>query len=159
VKEVKVRPGTLVKKGDVLLTLDSRQAEAALRVAQIRADSLERERRVKMEQVDKAVGTLADYKAKAENGLIPMSEYAEILHAARRDANSTEHAVAQAELEQAITALAQYQVVAPVDGKIKLANPNPGEYVSPQSPVIILLATSPAEIEVIPSDPPKEKRR
>jgi multidrug resistance efflux pump len=60
--------------------------------------------------------------------------------------------------------LAQYQVVAPVDGEIGKVHPNPGEFVSPQSPVIILhapitvqLNVKGARVEIIPDSNPKAK--
>ncbi len=147
VKYINAKPGAWVKRGDKLLQLDARQAEAALKVAEIRAVSLQKEMEQKLDLVNEQIASL---KRQVEGNLIPKSELDKAMLEAGRLGGETDLAVAEAQLEQARTALAEYQVLAPASGRIEVVVPNLGEYVSPESPVIILqvpVKTAPATVE------------
>lgn len=140
VKEVLVKPGAAVKKGQVLLRLDARQAEAALEVAQIRAAGLEKELVQKKAALD-AEMEKAKRLLKIEGGERP-GWLEKAIENYRMESGmpgaETRLAIAQAELKQAMVRMEQFSVVAPVDGKVATVNPKLGEYVTPEKPVILL---------------------
>ncbi len=137
VKEVLVKRGEEVKKGQVLLKLDTRQAEAALKVAEIRVDALKRAHLIEQELFLEHIEAL---KAMVENGTVSKSQLDAKRSEASRSKTATDLAIAVAELDQAKVALEQFTVIAPVDGRIEMIAPKLGEYVSPQGPVIGLQA-------------------
>jgi membrane fusion protein (multidrug efflux system) len=124
VSEVAFESGAEVKKGDLLLKLDTRQEAAQLRSVEARRDlariNLDRQR------------DLVTKKAVAQ------SEY---------DAAATEFRQAEAAVEEARALVARKTIVAPFDGLLGIRQANLGQYLNVGSMIVALQSLDPIYVE------------
>ncbi len=135
VTEVRVKPGQIVRAGDVLFVQDSRQPRADLLVQRAALDSA----RAKLAEAEAAAADLADQLARSER-LYKMSPGTAISddtilrrRFAQRTADAhvmtarTDVASAEATLQSAEVTVERLTVRAPIDGTILQVNVRPGE--------------------------------
>jgi membrane fusion protein (multidrug efflux system) len=115
VVEVNVEPGQLVRKGDILVRLDSREQELAVKLAELRLQDAER---------------LYDrYSRSADSGAVLPTAL---------DAARTAMELARVELASAEIALGDRTIKAVFDGHVGTTEVDPGDRVSPASLVTTL---------------------
>lgn len=110
VTAVRFKPGTYVRKGQVLVQLDDRRETLALKLADIR--------------VKEAEQLLARYRRIEDTGAVSESQI---------EAGETALAAAQIERDQAAVAVAQRRVLAPFSGHISFSEIDRGDRVDPQT--------------------------
>ena len=121
-------PGQLVKKGDVLFEIDSRQYEAA--VAKAQAEVQAKEAALAGAESD---AQLAERLAKQSAG----SKIDAIIKAARRDVIKADLISAQADLAQAQLDLGYCTITAPIDGRITRNEVDFGNLVGREEPTLL----------------------
>lgn len=139
VAEVRVKDGSLVRAGDVLIRLDAAeisaqvaQAEAALLMAQV--------------QFETAAQALEDTRALYEEEIVSRQQFEQA---------ETQYKVAEAQLAQAEAALQLARtylddtvITAPIGGTISGLSVNPGEIIAPGVPVAIINKMDTMEVSV-----------
>jgi HlyD family secretion protein len=169
VERVLVREGDRVGRGDVLVTLDDREAQAA--VAQARASLAEVTAQAKatleqaQNEADQAERDLQRTLSVFKNGALTQQlvEQAQQraddarsrLEAARAQAGGGRNAAivrAQAALEGARARLDLTRVVAPADGVVLTRDVEPGDAVQPGRTLLDLALDGPTELVVFPSE-------
>lgn len=124
VSELALESGARVKKGDLLVQLDTKQEEAQLRSAEARLDlakiDLERKR------------DLVAKKAVAASDL---------------DAAQSEFRQAQAAVEEAKALVARKRITAPFAGVLGIRQVNLGQYLNPGAPIVPLQSMDPIYAE------------
>ena len=139
VAEVRVKDGSLVRAGDVLIRLDAAeisaqvaQAEAALQMAQV--------------QFETAAQALEDTRALYEEEIVSRQQFEQA---------ETQYKVAEAQLAQAEAALQLARtylddtvITAPIGGTISGLSVNPGEIIAPGVPVAIINKMDTMEVSV-----------
>ncbi len=147
VTRVAVRPGETVERGQLLFTVDSREAQAALRVRQADAVSAERQIASLAAAVREAEVDLADRITQAQRaasadvpGAVSAEEVASRRYAAEAAAARLARARAdlarqrsdaeraRAQVDEARTSLALLRVKAPIAGQVLRVNVRPGEF-------------------------------
>ena len=121
-------PGQLVKKGDVLFEIDSRQYEAA--VAKAQAEVQAKEAALAGAESD---AQLAERLAKQSAG----SKIDAVIKAARRDVIKADLISAQADLAQAQLDLGYCTITAPIDGRITRNEVDFGNLVGREEPTLL----------------------
>ena len=119
VSDVRVKTGDGVKAGDVLFTLDNRDAQAQLTVAQARVATTEAEAKDARHQFT-LYNSVSDKRAVSEDEL-SRRRFA----AAAAEARAKE---AKAQAEQARVTLSRLKVQAPIAGTVLRVNVRPGEF-------------------------------
>jgi membrane fusion protein (multidrug efflux system) len=124
VSQIAFESGATVKKGDLLLKLDTRQEEAQLRSAEARRDlastNLDRQR------------VLIAKKAVAQ------SDY---------DSAESEFRQADAAVEDAMALIARKTILAPFDGLLGIRQANIGEYLNVGAPIVPLQSLDPIYVQ------------
>ena len=95
-----------VKEGDVLVQLDDREEQLAVKLAEVRMEDLQ--------------SLLSRYEQVGMKGAVPHSQV---------DTARADYKAARVELEQAQLALQERQIIAPFDGVVGIPNVDPGDRV------------------------------
>ena len=112
VTAIRFQPGAFVREGQVLVQLDARQERLALQLAEVR--------------VKEAEQLLARYRRIEDTGALSDSQI---------EAGETALSAARIERDQAAVALAQRSIKAPFSGHISFSDIDPGDTVTPQTPI------------------------
>jgi len=124
ISQISFQSGTTVKKGDLLVKLDSRQEEAQLRSAEARRDlaklSLDRQRSLVTE------------------GAVAKSDY---------DAAETEFRQANAAVDDAKALIDRKTITAPFDGAVGIRQVDLGQYLNVGAPIAALQSLDPIYVE------------
>lgn len=139
VAKINVKEGDQVKKGDVLVRLDDRDATSNLKRAQAKLISVQ-------EAVSQTGKTLERLQNALDSGAVSrkMVEDAE----AEWKAAAAEQGVVEEDLRSAKLALERVDVVAPFDGVVAELGAQLGQWLTPPEPALVLLDTSQREVEV-----------
>lgn len=124
VSEIHFESGAMVKKGDLLLKLDTRQEDAQLAQAQSKADW--------------AKTNLDRQKDLLSKKTVAQSDY---------DAAVTEYEQDKAALENAKALIARKTITAPFDGLLGIRNVNLGQYVNVGDSIVPLQSLSPIYVD------------
>ena len=136
--ELKVDAGDTVKKGQVLLRIDNR--EAADRVIQARAALESADADLKKATID-----YGRYKSLYEKDSVAKSEFDAVT--ARYETAKAAHLRAKAALEEAETMLSYGKVTAPFDGVVARRTVNKGDLVTPGRPLFTVFMPGTYELE------------
>lgn len=124
ISQISFQSGTTVKKGDLLVKLDSQQEEALLRSAEARRDlakmNLERQRSL------------------VSDGAVSQSDY---------DAAETEYRQATAAVDDAQALIARKTIMAPFDGLVGIRQVDLGQYLNVGAPIVTLQSVDPIYVE------------
>jgi len=169
VREVLVREGDRVSRGDVLVILEDREARAAL--AQARAafaevsatvesnvDQLEREAELaqrdfeRIQAVFAVGGRSAQQVEQAEQRAGDAHSRLEAAKAAAAGSENAAVAQARANLDAARARMALTRVEAPADGVVLRRSVEPGDAVQPGRALLAVAADGPSELVVFPSE-------
>ena len=124
ISQISFQSGTTVKKGDLLVKLDSQQEEAQLRSAEARRDlakiSLERQRSL------------------VSDGAVSKSDY---------DAAESEFRQATATVDDARALIARKTITAPFDGMVGIRQVDLGQYLNVGAPIVTLQSVDPIYVE------------
>jgi membrane fusion protein (multidrug efflux system) len=124
VSEIAFQSGTRVKKGDLLIKLDTQQEQAQLRSAEARRDlakvNLERQRQL------------------VKDGAVAQSEF---------DAADTEYRRAVAAVDEARALIARKTITAPFDGVLGIRQVDLGQYLNVGAPIVALQSVDPIYVE------------
>lgn len=124
VEQIHFESGARVTKGQLLVTLDSREQQGELKRLRAQAELAELNRK-RREQL---------YKLEA----ISKSDY---------DAAVAEAVAAKAAAEAQQGRVAQKQIFAPFSGTLGIRRVNPGQYVSPGTPIVTLQSLDPIDVD------------
>lgn len=152
VETVRVERGDMVRKGQILLQLDSRVEVAALAMAREKAEQLGEMKATKGAS-DLAQRELQRAADLVKDNYVSRTYYdrqrAELEVAAGRGQQAEERRrLAERELRLASAQLAQRTVVAPIDGVVVERLAAPGEYVE-QKPVLRIAQVDPLRVDVL----------
>jgi membrane fusion protein, multidrug efflux system len=124
ISEISFQSGTSVKKGDLLVKLDSRQEEAQLQSAEARSDlakiSLDRQHRL------------------VSDGAVSRSDY---------DIAESESRQAIAAVDNARALIARKTITAPFDGSVGIRRVDLGQYLDVGTPIVALQSLDPIYVE------------
>jgi len=124
ISEISFQSGSAVKKGDLLVKLDTKQEDAQLRAAQARLDwaklSLDRQRSL--------VG----------DGAVSRSDY---------DSAESEFHQATAAVDDAQALIARKTIIAPFDGLVGIRQVDLGQYLNVGAPIVALQSVDPIYVE------------
>ncbi len=154
VKTVHAKPGNLVKKGDVLIELDKRSAEADYQGKLATVQAAEDSVNVAEANYNRA-DDLAKRASKMASGIISEQDRKHRqfdLDAAKANLELAKAnlSVKQTEANAAKIMLDKHTIYAPIDGLIFTVNPNPGEYINSNSldtPLILMGSPSPLHVD------------
>lgn len=134
--DVRVREGDRVRRGQTLLRVDARLARASLQAAEASRQAIASSR----EQATRE----AERFARAGRDVVSELE----IERARSQATTrtAENQSSTAEVARARATLARHTVVAPFDGTVTARLVDPGDWVSPGTPAIELIADGETEI-------------
>ncbi len=124
VSAIRVRPGTTVKKGQLLIEIDPRQAAATLR-------SLMATEATRTADLTFAVRSESAGRELAREGVVSQLEYEQ--RVAQRAAAEAQVAAAQAEVQAQAQLLAFHRISAPTDGVLGDVPVKLGDYVTQQT--------------------------
>ena len=138
---VNVREGDFVKRGQLLVELDSSQAQAALERAEASAIAAGHELAAAESERNIANTTLQRYTSLFERKSVSPQEYDEVKArsagaTARADAAKAGEAQARAAVAQAKTSLSYTRIRAPFDGVVTERKIDPGAMASPGTPLV-----------------------
>ncbi len=152
VEAVRAERGDLVRKGQVLVQLDSRVERAALAMAREKADQLGEMKATKgaSELAQRELQRAADL---VKDNFVSKTYYdrqrAELEVASGRGQQAEERRrLAERELQLAVAQLAQRTVSSPIDGVVVERLVSPGEYVE-QKPVLRIAQVDPLRVDVL----------
>jgi membrane fusion protein, multidrug efflux system len=124
VSQIAFQSGGSVKKGDLLLKLDTKQEEASLRAAEARRDwakvSLERQREL------------------VASGAVSKSDF---------DSAESEYRQAVAAVDDAQALIARKTIAAPFDGQLGIRQVDLGQYLNVGAPIVPLQSIDPIYVE------------
>jgi membrane fusion protein (multidrug efflux system) len=124
VSQIAFQSGGSVKKGDLLLKLDTQQEEALLRAAEARRDlakvNLERQREL------------------VKDGAVSQSAF---------DSAETEYRQAVAAVDEAQALIARKTITAPFDGQLGIRQADLGQYLNVGAPIVSLQSIDPIYVE------------
>ena len=124
VSQIAFQSGGSVKKGDLLIKLDTKQEEAQLRAAEARRDwakvSLERQKEL------------------TKDGVASRSEY---------DSADSEYRQAVAAVDDARALIARKTITAPFDGQLGIRQADLGQYLNVGAPIVPLQSIDPIYVE------------
>ena len=124
ISEIAFESGKPVKKGDLLIRLDTKQEEAQLRAAQARYDLAKLNLARKQDLLDKKAAPQADY-----------------------DAAAAEARQAQAAIDEVQAVISRKTIRAPFDGLLGIRQVNVGQYLNAGVPVVPLESCDPIYVE------------
>ena len=124
VSHIVFRSGDRVKKGDLLIQLDSQQEEAQLRSAEARRDL--------------AKANLERYRHLLEGGADSPSSY---------DAAEAESRQASAAVDEMRALIARKTITAPFDGSLGIRQVDLGQYLNVGAPIVALQSVDPVHVE------------
>lgn len=124
ISELAMESGTSVKKGDLLVQLDTTQEEAQLRSAEARLD-------------------LAKVDLERKRDLVTKKAVA----ASELDTAQSEFRQAQAAVEEVKAIVARKRIVAPFSGVLGIRQVNLGQYLNPGAPIVPLQSLDPIYVE------------
>jgi membrane fusion protein, multidrug efflux system len=133
VSSVLVRPGAVVRKGDVLATLDCRHATAATRAVARQADAIDARQRALADQSARTEGLL-------DGGFVSANE-AELI-AAQSASESAQLQAGQAQLARSSLEVNDCVLRAPFDGEVSARGIDPGAFVRPGTPLVSVVDRS-----------------
>jgi len=141
VTKVSVQPGARVKKGDVLLELDNREARVKVDAAMSQVAAAEAALRLEEIEVEVAQAEYGRLKELAKQGLTEQPSEARGPKAAEARLNKRQADVkfARAQLDLAQLALESLAVRAPRDGTVSAVRVTEGEYVTPGAKQLIVI--------------------
>ncbi len=152
VQAVEVQPGDEVSAGDVLIRLDTRAAEAVVRLNQLKAES-DLGERIAEAELSLAEGREERVREAHERDAADAFELEEAVMETTRRRLQVElarraHLEAQQQLKLAQLSLENYTLTAPMDGIIEDVLVDPGELVDDLQGVVRLIALDPLVIDV-----------
>lgn len=152
VQAVEVQPGDEVSAGDVLIRLDTRAAEAVVRLNQLKAES-DLGERIAEAELSLAEGKEERVREAHERDAADAFELEEAVMETTRRRLQVElarraHLEAQQQLKLAQLSLENYTLTAPMDGIIEDVLVDPGELVDDLQGVVRLIALDPLVIDV-----------
>ena len=124
VSKINFESGTHVKKGDMLVSLDTTQEEAQLRSAEAKLDLSKTELDRKRDLVEKKAISQSDWD-NAESMVRQM----------------------QAAVDEVKAVITRKQIAAPFDGVLGIRQTNLGQYVNPGAPIVPLKSLDPIYVE------------
>ena len=124
VSEIAFRSGSRVKKGDLLVRLDSREEEAQLRAAEARRDLARAE--------------LGRNRSLAASGTLSKSGW---------DTSETELRQAAAAVDEARALIARKTITAPFDGQVGIRQVDQGQYLNVGAPIASLQSVDPVRVQ------------
>jgi RND family efflux transporter MFP subunit len=133
---VHFRDGALVKKGDLLFTLDGRQIEADMKRYQAVIDGAE----ATLVQAQRDVARYTDLAAKNATPIVTLNNAQTLVNVTRATADSN-----KAQLESLKVQLGFCSVRAPISGRISMANVKVGNFVrqADLTPMATIIQTAP----------------
>jgi RND family efflux transporter MFP subunit len=149
---VNVHEGDMVKRGEVLATLDPSQAQAALERAQAAQSAAQHDLAAVQSERELAASTLKRYDTLFQRKSVSPQEYDETKARlqgaeARAEAAQSAQAQAKAAVAQAQTALAYSKIRAPFDGVVTERKVDPGALASPGMPLFTVETTGRYRLE------------
>lgn len=138
VQSVLVRPGDVVKRGDVLATLDCRDAEAASKAVRLAAKALEAERAALAREA-------ARYNALADDNFVSRNEAD--LKLARTEADRARALAEKARLLSTSLRVDDCILRAPVDGEVVERFGDPGAFIRPGDDLLVVVDRATIRIE------------
>lgn len=129
IRDLKVREGSTVKKGDLLLTIDPTEIEA--RLAEARARGAQARARAEQAELD-----YQRFKTLYEKRLIPLSQYQEAEVALQ--VSREELRVAQANEKRIRVQLQYAEIKSPVDGVVVKKFKQAGDITTPGAPILTI---------------------
>lgn len=136
VQEVTVREGDRVKKGDLLVRIDTSLARARMRAAAAQRRQVG-EQREQAERDAERLGQAGKQLVAEQEIEQAQSSEAQLL---------AREAELSANVQEARAILSRLRVVAPFDGQVKARSVDPGDWVSQGAPVLELVANDSVEI-------------
>jgi membrane fusion protein, multidrug efflux system len=133
VDTVLVRPGAVVRRGDLLATLDCRNANAATRAVSMEAHGASVRQKALADEATRVEGLL-------DGGFVSSDEAEQRI--ARSLAQEAEFAAQQAKLTQASLTANDCILRAPFDGEVSLRSFDPGGFVHPGTDVVRIVDRS-----------------
>ena len=124
VSQIAFQSGGSVKKGDLLLKLDTKQEEALLRVAEARRDLT----KVNLERQQELV----------KDGAVSKSDF---------DSAESEYRQAVATVDDARALIARKTIIAPFDGQLGIRQADLGQYLNVGAPIVPLQSVDPIYVE------------
>ncbi len=142
VRDVKVRVGSLIKRGETLITIDEELADAQLKEALAAKSRVEEQRDQARRDVERAERLGPEIRPEAE------------VERLRSELRTLEAQIASldANIRSAREQLSRHRVRAPFDGIVSSRLTNPGDWVSPGTPVLEVVDSD--EVEVLISASP-----
>lgn len=122
VSSVLVRPGTEVKKGDVLATLDCRHASASTRAVAMQASAIDARQKALADQAARTQGML-------DGGFVSANEAEQV--GAQSTAESAQLQAGMAQLARSSLEMNDCVLRAPFDGEVASREIDPGAFVRP----------------------------
>jgi membrane fusion protein (multidrug efflux system) len=122
VSSVLVRPGTEVKKGDVLATLDCRHASASTRAVAMQASAIDARQKALADQAARTQGML-------DGGFVSANEAEQV--GAQSIAESAQLQAGMAQLTRSSLEMNDCVLRAPFDGEVATRDIDPGAFVRP----------------------------
>lgn len=138
VQSVLVRPGDVVQRGDVLATLDCRDAEAASRAVRLAAKALEAERAALAREA-------ARYNALADDNFVSRNEAD--LKLARTEADRARALAEKARLLSTSLRVDDCILRAPVDGEVVERHGDPGTFIRPGDHLLVVMDRATIRVE------------
>ncbi|MGI9102979.1 MAG: efflux RND transporter periplasmic adaptor subunit [Terriglobales bacterium] len=152
VREVRVKEGSRVRRGDVLLVLDDAQQRAGLERAQAGVRASQQDIAAVEAELGLASATLRRYQSLYEKKSVSPHEFEEVQARAtavkaRRDAAQAGQSQAMAAEAQARAGLGYTRIRAPFDGTITAKNVDSGALASPGVPLLTIEDTRSFRLE------------
>jgi RND family efflux transporter MFP subunit len=135
VDTVLVRPGAVVKRGEVLATLDCRDADATTRAAAMEARAIAAKQRAVADEAARVQSML-------EGRFVSLDEAEQAK--ARSKAQEAELAAQQATFARSVLAANDCVLRAPLDGEVSRRALDPGAFVRPGVPIVSVIDRSTA---------------
>jgi membrane fusion protein, multidrug efflux system len=133
VSSVLVRPGAVVRKGDVLATLDCRHATAGTRAVAKQADAIDARQRALADQAARTEGLL-------DGGFVSANEAEQVV--AQSASESAQLQAGQAQLARSSLEVNDCVLRAPFDGEVATRQVDPGAFARPGTPMLSVVDRS-----------------
>jgi membrane fusion protein, multidrug efflux system len=133
VSSVLVRPGAVVKKGDVLATLDCRHATAATRAVAMQASAIDARQKALADQAARTQGLL-------DGGFVSANEAEQV--GAQSASESAQLQAGMAQLARSSLEVNDCVLRAPFDGEVATRDIDPGAFVRPGTSLVSVVDRS-----------------
>ncbi len=133
VSSVLVRPGAVVKKGDVLATLDCRHATASTRAVAKQADAIDARQKALADQAARTEGLL-------DGGFVSANEAEQVV--AQSTSESAQLQAGKAQLARSSLEMNDCVLRAPFDGEVATRQIDPGAFVRPGTSLLSVVDRS-----------------